>query len=806
MKSQAWHVCLFIFLVSICASAQTLEQRPADDMAMAQPNGPAKAPNVDATYQALRSIGLANESFTVNNFVLKRDAGEFTFKSGSFQFTAAVNGKVTGAVFMGEGSFTMTPPLPSERRSLFLLTKEPSGIHEDFGVVVFRFTDGTYDEIKKVAGASSSGGAAGEFDSIHKAMRTKIHFNLDARILQDVLSDQPGGLFVAFIKGKKYSSKEIFEIDPRGDPAWGPEEVVFETWDDMNSGEWCAFHLSDEYKTGLATGTQKNAVISIDRQALDTQMESNGKLNGNAKTEIIALQDDVRVVPFDLFPTLRVSSVSNAAGEQLDFIQEKKDDDPQFSVVLPKPLKKGDKYLIRTIYNGKDAVSDEGGGNYYPVAREDWFPNVFPENFGNYATYDMTFRVPKSLTIVATGTPVKNVMEGKENVTEWKSEVPQPVAGFSVGSFKKLEAKDPRFTAEAYANDSPPDEAQSVLRVASAMGSMDTTGMMKKALAEAQIAMDIYSNYFGASPYKRIAMTQQTACNYGQSWPALVYLPICYFYDDTQRHQLGVDSRGYWMVVGPHEVAHQWWGHMVGFASYRDQWMCEGFAEESASLFIQSVWPSQKLLDFWKQEHDLLTEKDREGFRAIDVGPLTMGYRLNNAKAGETISRRLIYPKGGYVLHMLREMMFDRQTKDQRFRDMMHDFVAAYTNKPATTEDFKAIVEKHMTPQMDLDGNHKMDWFFNEYVYGTELPTYTFEQSFDDKLNLKFKLTQSNVSPNFKMSVPIYLELANGNVVRLGSQAIAGDTSAEQVIPLGAALKEKPKRAMINYFYDVLAQ
>ena len=52
----------------------------------------------------------------------------------------------------------------------------------------------------------------------------------------------------------------------------------------------------------------------------------------------------------------------------------------------------------------------------------------------------------------------------------------------------------------------------------------------------------------------------------------------------------------------------------------------------------------------------------------------------------------------------------------------MHDFLATYTGKAATTEDFKRIVEKHVTPDMDLTGNHKMDWFFREWVYGTAIP------------------------------------------------------------------------------------
>ena len=65
--------------------------------------------------------------------------------------------------------------------------------------------------------------------------------------------------------------------------------------------------------------------------------------------------------------------------------------------------------------------------------------------------------------------------------------------------------------------------------------------MMKKVLAEGQVSVQLYTDYFGPTPYKRVAMTQQTACNFGQSWPALVWLPICAFFDTTVQHQLGID-------------------------------------------------------------------------------------------------------------------------------------------------------------------------------------------------------------------------------------------------------------------------
>jgi aminopeptidase N len=332
-------------------------------------------------------------------------------------------------------------------------------------------------------------------------------------------------------------------------------------------------------------------------------------------------------------------------------------------------------------------------------------------------------------------------------------------------------------------------------------------------MGEAQLAIELYTEYFGEAPYKRLAMTQQTAFSYGQSWPGLVYLPITYFFDSTVRHQLGMeDAHGYFKMVGPHEIAHQWWGHMVGYNSYRDQWMSEGFADMSASLFLQAFYTEHGLDDyhkFWADERLLLTQKNKEGKRPIDVGPLTLGYRLSNAKSGFSIPRALIYPKGAYVLQMLRFMLRDERSKDPdvQFKALMHEFTRTYANRPASTEEFKAMVEKYMTPEMDIDGNHKMNWFFDEYIYGTDYPSYKFEHSFSTDANgdvvMNFKLAQSNVRDRFAMLVPIYLEFGNGRVMRLGSARLIGNNSVEQHIPI-KGLKEKPRRAVAAYYDDVL--
>jgi hypothetical protein len=700
-----------------------------------------RAPNANATYQQLRGLLPGGDAIAVKDFVLKRDAASFTFHSGSFAFYGQVNGKVTGAVFKGQGHLHITPPTAEERHNLSIQTHAEQ-LDEDFDEVVLRFTDATADELRKAsAGAgqtdSSYAKAAQDLESFlrHHAEGSsmgmggtfyfsKLYGNLDLRLLQDVLSPAPGEYFFASIHGSK-SGHLYFIVDPHGIADVAPEEVALLRWDTMNDTETIplAFHRAAEYANGTANGNEHNAAYKILHQDLDVSIEKNGFLSSLATVEVRAEQDGVTVIPLDLYPTLRVSQVTDGKGDALDWVQENKDLDPDFGVILAAPLKKGETTTIKIAYGGKDVVMSEGGNNYYPVAREDWFPNS-SQGLGDYATYHMLFHVPKGLQLIATGTLVTQSNDGKVTTTEWKTETPLPVVGFSLGDFQTKEAiigtpLSGQLTVDAYANKSRPDFVSSLAReledAGQSLGSLDTTPMLASELSQGQVAAQIYTDYFGPLPFPHISLTQQSACNYGQSWPMLVYLPICGFFDNTQRHFLGLSdfsAATYWDVVTPHEVAHQWWGHTVGFRGYRDQWMSEGFANTSASIFLQITRPKpDDFLHFWKEQRRILTEKNEFGFRPIDVGPVTMGVRLSSPKTGYSVYDNLVYPKGAYILHMIRMMMWSPKDGDARFKATMRDFVSTYRLQAATTEDFKAIVEKHMSPNMDLDGTHTMDWF-----------------------------------------------------------------------------------------------
>ena len=242
----------------------------------------------------------------------------------------------------------------------------------------------------------------------------------------------------------------------------------------------------------------------------------------------------------------------------------------------------------------------------------------------------------------------------------------------------------------------------------------------------------------------------------------------------------------------------------VGLA-YHDQWLSEGLAEFSAGLFLQQAvagdW-RKDYIDFWERLRKRILEKNQYGIAPNDAGPLWMGLRLISPRT-EDAYQNVVYPKGAYVLAMLRSMMYSPDTHDQAFIDMMHDFVASHRDKPATTESFKAIAEKHVPPIIDFEGNGRLNWFFREWVYGTQVPRYKFEYKIlpadSGRVAIHMTVTQSEVDDQFAMAVPVFADFGKG-MVRLGQLRIVGNSTQTRdvVVPV------PPKKVQLNAYKEIL--
>lgn len=775
--------------------------------------------NSDPNYLALRN-GEPAGSYSVKNVVLKRDVGTFTFRTGRFSILPPLEGHVVMAVFTGDGGFALTPAISIEKKYLEHLMGKPE-IEEDFRSAVLCFTDDTFQELKSQwQPVDEASGAKDVLAEFHGRMRRRTERprsmleamtysesvqNIEAELLGEIYSGS-GGSFRAYLHGRKHSDLR-FILSPTGAMPFlpSPEEVGVMNVDPggEQEGIWYLSHLESEWKAAQANSDEDRRMFKPDHYRIEMAVGRGGRLTSICDVKVKAARKGARVIGFGLLQDLRVARVKYQDRE-IPFIQENRNRDGSFWVILPAGAEAGQSFQLAIEYEGNKVIEDYGNGNFAVGARSSWYPSL--NEFQDRATYDLTFKVPKQYTLVSVGKLEKAWREEDYAASRWVSEVPLAVAGFNYGVFKKKKRTDDQthYDVESYAT----EELPGYLRRFNGMAAMSPVAMADSAIVDAENAIRCFTAWFGPSPYSSIAITQQPQFAFGQSWPTLVYLPVSALLDSTQRWMMMGGSAfrfaEFIQEVTPHEIAHQWWGHMVGWSSYHDQWLSEGFADFSAGLFLQMTEPkSDQYKKFWDRARQTIVDKNNFGIRPTDAGPIWMGLRLNTFKNGAAYNR-LVYPKGGYVLHMLRYLMLDTKTGDADFIAMMHDFTKTYTNRNASTEDFKAMVEKHMTPALDLLHNGRMDWFFNEWVYGTEVPRYRLEYSLaageDGKVVFAGSLTQSEVSANFLMKVPIYMEV-DGRLLRIAVVPILGSTTREFKLNL----PKKPKRVVLNANDDVLA-
>jgi aminopeptidase N len=142
----------------------------------------------------------------------------------------------------------------------------------------------------------------------------------------------------------------------------------------------------------------------------------------------------------------------------------------------------------------------------------------------------------------------------------------------------------------------------------------------------------------------------------------------------------------------------------------------------------------------------------------------------------------LVYQKGAWILHMLRILMLDLRTMNEdRFTGMLQEFYRTYNGGRVSTADFQRMVERHM--------GAPMDWFFKQWVYGTDLPTYRVayktEPAGNGQYRVKLRVEQQDVSDDFQMSVPVALDLGERRTARV--RVTVKGPSSELELPLLAA-------------------
>src|SRR6185503_7973545 len=160
-----------------------------------------------------------------------------------------------------------------------------------------------------------------------------------------------------------------------------------------------------------------------------------------------------------------------------------------------------------------------------------------------------------------------------------------------------------------------------------------------------------------------------------------------------------------------HELAHQWFGDYLTARNWSDIWLNESFA-----VYFQALWDEHNL------GHDDFLFLDVKGnqdqyYAAWDRGlrrPIVTKHYANPDAVFDVYS----YPRGGAVLHMLRQNLGERN-----WWRAINYYLTKYAHQPVETEQFRIAIEEST--------GQSMDWFFDEWLYKMGHPVFRVTQDYD---------------------------------------------------------------------------
>jgi hypothetical protein len=769
------------------------------------PGGATAGPPPDdprTLYRALNQLRPDGQHvFSVHDLNLKRDVISITFSEGKLAFLAAIDGHVTGAVFTGRGRMLATPRDPGERRSLAQFLGVPI-LDQTFSRAYLRFTDETAAEMQqqlRLAGSEEAVDTrfAESWDTVVGALAPTQSF----RIMQDLLSSDPLPFFYSMLEGDSVGAFDVL-VDRRRD-----EQVLI---GQPRTAEGASF-----YDVWVSFRAQDSPPMPIEpfvpvEYRIDSTIANDLSLEGKTTIRLKAVRAGDRFVPLELSRKLAVEEIHSEDGTPLVFFQNedlerreilRRGDDAIF-VALAAPAAHGQEIQLQISYHG-NVISDAGNGVEFVGERENWYAHA--AGTGNFVPFDLSFRWPKRLTLVATGTRIESHDEGDSHAGRWRSEVPFCVVGFNLGEYKTERAAEvPKI--QLYANKeledaiasrlsehvqlpSPPPINRSPLEIVSDAAGENPlpspVAVLKQLGKQVLDSIHFYEELNGEFPFGHLDVAQIPG-SFGQGWPGLVYLSTLAFLPPQAQEQAGLREweQGEARDLMPfHEVAHQWWGNVVTSANYRDTWIEEGVANYLALLYAENQKSTSHYLTEWLEHYRslLFTKSPGSNETVNDAGPLSLGQRLRSSKTPDAY-RTIIYGKGTWVIHMLHAMLRDPSSKDPdaRFRAVLQAVLTQYRFRVLTAEDFKHEIERHMTPAMDLEGTHRMDWFFDEWVRETGVPRYSLK--FDVKPHgteflVTGRLDQDEVDDLFTAPVPLYAARPGSKPDPLGVVITTGATT-----------------------------
>lgn len=173
-----------------------------------------------------------------------------------------------------------------------------------------------------------------------------------------------------------------------------------------------------------------------------------------------------------------------------------------------------------------------------------------------------------------------------------------------------------------------------------------------------------------------------------------------------------------------HESGHEWFGNNLSMKDGADMWIHEGFTNYSENLFVEYYWGKQAGSDY--------VLGTRRGIR--NEQPIIGTYGANREPPGD------MYPKGGNLLHTIRQIVND----DEKWRSILQGLNKDFWHQTVTTQQVENYISQHAG--VDLSK------VFDQYLRTVKIPLFTYKVD-GDKLTFNWDRVVEGFNMPLKVSI-----------------------------------------------------
>jgi hypothetical protein len=688
-----------------------------------------------------------------------------------------IPGLETGLLILGKGHLHFSPSDAGEKHQLDLLYKR-SFLEDELTYAYLRFSDEFFQ--KNIRIVKHPDGENLQASTMEKnraySLFSKYYprsFTIENSLNKELLSTLPQGKEAVF----SFEGGKLGDLTYIYSP-FTPEEITLYRWKDDK-----IINLYSSHKKGRAKRIFLSFLDMFEVESYKIDIDFRPQqfyISGKAKVEVKSRVESLRRIMLKLNSKLDILRIDDEERRALIYSQDKLRESLYVYFITPLPQNKP--YSIEIYYRGKleppkqvtDVIAGPASDQnlaYLASKSETYLFNRrafwYPSPAGNdYFKARLRIIVPPEYQCISNGELVEksrlNDVERVEEIEKTGSSVsifetkyPIKYLSFFVGKLTMAE-----------------EDLESL-----PLKHFDSSGVSfqkKGLLEEAKNIIQFYESKFGPYPYEKLSIVRRIWPTSGGYSPAsfivINELPRVQNKDLYINARSPVDLSRWKEYFIAHEIAHQWWGQAVTWKTYHDQWLSEGLAQFSATLYLverrgEEVFPAiLKKFSQWTRKKSIW-------------GPITLGSRLNyhDPEAYQTI----IYDKASLALSMLRDLL-----GEETFFKGLREFFSRHKYGAASTKDFIKTIE-------DVSGKD-LEVFFRNWFYSYDLPEARFSHSVlkkEGRYMLKLRITQ----PKELFVFPLWVEWdENGN--RVKKRLIINEQSEE----FNFELMSKPRKIKVN--------